>query len=417
MNRRALFPAIAVAVGIPLVTAATQIKPLTTSLQTQSTALVPVIEIPFELINRHIFLKVKVNNSRPLSFVLDTGDRFAIISLDRAKELGLKLQGEVRMGGAGAALSTGAFVREASFTIPGIPGFTQPVNLALPIGKIASGLGQDFDGIIGAEFIKEFVVEIDYQAQRIRLHDKNQFKYSGPGESIPIEIDLAGHGAGHPSLEAQVTPVGGAPIRGRFVLDIGSGGALALHSPFVTAHRLPGPTMKTIKAFGAGAGGEISGQIGRVSELQIGKFKINSPTAMFSQDKAGAFANPDLAGNIGTQITSKFKLFLDYGHDRIIFEPNSSFAEPFDRASAGLRLQAEGGDYRTFRVKDVLENSPASEAGMKAGDIITAIDGRSAAEFTLTKINEMFERPVSYKLTLQRGEQVVTLTLAPRKLV
>ncbi len=70
------------------------------------------VTIPFELVNRHIVLKVLVNNSRPLSFVLDTGDQLAIINLDRAKEMGLKLQGEIHMGSAGAAISTGSFVRD-----------------------------------------------------------------------------------------------------------------------------------------------------------------------------------------------------------------------------------------------------------------------------------------------------------------
>jgi membrane-associated protease RseP (regulator of RpoE activity) len=232
-----------------------------------------------------------------------------------------------------------------------------------------------------------------------------------------VQVNLIGHGSGHPIMDAEVTPVGGEAIRGRFVLDIGSGAALALYSPFVATHHLPGPNMKTIKALGAGTGGEITGQTGRVATLQIGKFKINNLTAMFSQDTAGAFADPNLAGNIGAQIASKFRLFLDYTRERIIFEPNSAFAEPFEQASGGLSLRAEGNDYRTFRIKTVLENSPASEAGLQTSDIITAIDGRSAAEFTLSRINEMFERPVSYKLTIKRGEQTLKVTLTPRKLV
>jgi C-terminal processing protease CtpA/Prc len=78
---------------------------------------------------------------------------------------------------------------------------------------------------------------------------------------------------------------------------------------------------------------------------------------------------------------------------------------------------AEGDDYRTFRVRAVLENSPASEAGLQKDDIITTVDGKSAKEFTLPKLNEMFERPVPYKLTIRRGEQTLQLTLTPRRLV
>jgi len=374
------------------------------------------IEIPFDLVNRHIIMKVKVGDSRPLSFVLDTGDKYSVISLDRAKELGLKLKGEVQMGGAGANMAQGAFIEDSSFTIPGLSGFSQPLSLALPIGRMASGLGHDFDGLLGFDFIKEFVVEIDYQARVLRLHDKGKFIYSGLGEAIPIDLKMR-HATGHPILEAEVTPNGGSPLKGKYVLDLGAGLALALYSPFVNRHQLLSTSPQHIKAFGAGAGGEIQGRVGRVAELKIGKFRISEPVTLFSQDTAGAFADSELAGNIGMQIASKFKLFLDYGRSRIILEPAASFPEPFDRASAGARVHAEGPGYRTFRVKNVLDNSPASEAGLQPDDIISAIDGKPATDFTLTKLIEMFERPVSYKLTVRRGEQILNVTLTPRRLV
>ena len=413
MNRRALFAIVVVA--LPL-SAAASLKLPSCSIQSTSKPATPAVDvaIPFELVNRHIVLKVQVNNSRPLSFVLDTGDQFAIINLDRAKELGLKLEGQVRMGGAGSQLSVGAFVRESSFTIPGFAGFSQPVTLALPIGNLASGFGQDFDGIIGSEFIKQFILEIDYQARLLKLHNKNSFAYSGSGESIPIQLDPHGH----PIMEAEVTPLGSDPVKGKFVLDLGSGLALALYSPFVTEHRLLGPNLKTIKALGAGgAGGAVKGQIGRVSELKFGNFKINNPITFFSEDKEGAFASADVLGNIGARIMSRFRVLLDYDHSRIILEPTSILAEPFDHAFSGLSVQAEGKDYRTFRITDVLEKSPASEAALQPNDIITAIDGKPAAEVSLTKLNEMFEQPVSYKLTVKRGEQTLQVTLKPRKLV
>ena len=110
-------------------------------------------------------------------------------------------------------------------------------------------------------------------------------------------------------------------------------------------------------------------------------------------------------------------MFLDYSHERIIFEPNSNFAEPFDRAFSGLRIRADGKDFRTFRVTDVLEDSPASEAGLLKNDVIIAVDETLAEALTLTKLNEMFERPVAYKLTVRRGDKTLHVTLTPRKLV
>jgi hypothetical protein len=351
----------------------------------------------------------------PFELVLDTGDQVAIVDLDLAKRMNLDLSGQVRVGGAGAAISTGAFVKNASFTIDGLEGFSQQVRMALPLGKTLSPrAGRDFEGIIGQEFIQQFVVEIDYLAQTLKLHDKAKFVYNGPGESVPIRLVN-----GHPIVEAEVTPFGaGAPLKGEFLFDIGAALALALYSPFVAEHGLLGPEAKTIRSLGgAGAGGETSGQIGRVTELKIGNYRIKSPFTLFSTDKAGAFATDQLAGNIGARVANKFRIFLDYDRKRIIFEPNSTFAAPYDNAQPGLSVVAEGGDYRVFRIRAVLENSPASEAGLQKDDIITTVNDLAAADLTLSKLNELFERPVPYKLTIKRGEQTLQVTLKPRQLI
>lgn len=380
---------------------------------TPATAPAPV-SIPFELVIRHIVLRVKVNNSAPLSFVLDTGDKVGLIDLGRARELGLNLHGELHVGGAGSTTLSGAFVKDAAWTLPGLEGFSQPIEAALPFGELSSRFGHDFDGIVGSDFIKKFVVEVDYRAGMIRLHDKNKFTYSGPGEAIPIQFNQQGH----PIVEGEVTPIGGTPIKGKFVLDLGSGGCLALYSPFVAENHLLSSGLKTIKLIGAGgAGGRTTGQVGRVAELKIGTFKIANPITDFSEDKGGAFASFALAGNIGEQVASKFKLFLDYDHKRIIFEPTASFGESFNRAQTGFALKAEGKDFTTFRITEVLDNSPASEAGLKMDDVITRVDDRPAAELSITKLGEMFERPIAYGLTIRRGDQSLQVTITPRRLI
>lgn len=376
------------------------------------TAARPIV-IPFELVNRHIVLKVKVND-RPLSFVLDTGDRFGVIDIDRARALGLTLQGTVKMHGAGEQSMDGAWVKDAKFTVTGLEAFSQSLTLALPVARLSSRFGQDFDGIIGSEFIGQFVIEVDYETRTLKLFDKDQYNYAGNGEVVPIKLNAAGH----PIIEAEVTPMGSAPVKGRFVVDLGSSLPLALYSPFVKEHQLLGPNLKTIKSVGGiGAGGETRGQIGRVSELSIGKFKIKQPITFFSEDQAGAFAISSVLGNIGAQIMNRFRVVLDYKRERIILEPNSLFGSPFDRAFSGFTLVAEGPDYRTFRIAQLLDNSPATDAQLQRNDVITAIDGKPLTELTLSVLNEMFERPVLYKLTVRRNDKTFTVNLTPRRLV
>lgn len=372
------------------------------------------VTIPFELVNRHVMLKATVGgSSRPLWVILDTGDKFAVLDLDAARELGLKLGKAVRVQGVGAE-TEGAWVDGTSISISGLSGFSQPVRLAFPLRNLADRLGHRFDGIVGSELIEEFVVEIDYEKRVVRFHDKEQFTYSGPGESIPIRLSSSGH----PVFEAEVTPVGKNPIRGELVLDIGASSALDLRSPFVAEHKLPGPNVKIVRQIGkAGAGGHSTGKMGRVAALKIGRFTFTAPVTFFSEDRTGSHAGSATIGSIGHQVAGRFKIFLDYSHDRVILEPSTAFSEPFHAVSSGLVLHGIGEDHKTFRIADVLESSPAAEADLREGDVIVSIDDQGASRWTLTQLLQAFERPVARKLTVVRGERTLHVTLTPRPLV
>lgn len=378
--------------------------------RTSTTAVV----IPFELVTHHIIIKATVNGSRPLSFVFDTGANQALVRMDVARELNLKLEGEVRTGGAGPGTQVGSQVRQATWSPVGLTGFAQPVSFALPMAELPSAMGRDIDGIVGGEFIRKFVVEVDYRARTLTLHEPRAFRYTGKGETLPIGFTSDNH----PVLTASVTPQSGRSIQREFLLDLGSGGALILHSPFVAEQQLLGQGIATVRSIGAaGAGGRSVGQIGRVDALQIGSFTLKNVLTMFSQDRAGALANPALAGNIGAQIANRFHVFLDYSRKQVTLEPSATFDDPYDRAFSGVALRADGPGYHTFRVREILEQSPATEAGIREGDVVTAIDGTPASDLTLSAIVAMFEKPVAYTLTLQRGGDTLTTTLTPRRMV
>src|SRR6185503_2721379 len=121
----------------------------------QRAAPVPVT-IPFELSNRHIIVKVSVNKSRPLSFVLDTGATTAIIRMNAAKELGLALHGSVNGRGAGPGSQAGTLVKNATWSLVRLDRFTQAITAALPFPDLPFALGREVDGIIGGDFIRQF---------------------------------------------------------------------------------------------------------------------------------------------------------------------------------------------------------------------------------------------------------------------
>src|ERR1700694_918179 len=100
-------------------------------------------------------------------------------------------------------------------------------------------------------------------------------------------------------------------------------------------------------------------------------------------------ASPEFDGVIGSEILRRFKVIFDYSRQRMILEPNRYFSESYEHDMAGMLLVTE----RTgFRVRQVIENSPATAAGLHEGDFISAINGKPAFSLTLEQMRVMFIR-------------------------
>ena len=145
--------------------------------------------IPFEMYFNEIFVQVRVNNSEPMWFVVDSGAGGWIVDRAHATRLGLHLEQETAQGtGAGSGTYDVSYVKDVSFTLLGF-------NIAVPlIGVIdlsahKSQIGREVEGLVGYDFFEKFVVEIDYGSRVIRLFDPATYHYSGVGESIPIMVD------------------------------------------------------------------------------------------------------------------------------------------------------------------------------------------------------------------------------------
>ena len=374
----------------------------------------PVASLPFEFFCNEILLRVKVNDRGPFWFLLDTGNPIGIIDMSTAKSVGLEMQGTVPVGGAGGGSLQGAIVKNGEFEIPGVDRFKGRISLAIPLEGIKPRLGHEIDGLLGADFIGRFVVEIDYYSKVIRLYDPDRYVYSGQGESIPLI-----RAGGRPSIHARIRVPGHEPIAGTFVVDLGSGLSLTLTNQFVRENGLLDSAQPKLEStIGVGAGGKTAALVGRVGSLEIGRFVIPNPVTSFSQDTQGAMATSALfEGNIGTQIMRKFKVILDYKSQRIILEPNPSFHDPLEFEMSGMNLVAEGPDFKHFKIVELIDHAPAAEAGLKIGDEITAIDGQAAMNLNLDTIHLIFVKPGPHQFRVKRGENEFQVKLEFRRLV
>jgi len=365
------------------------------------------LRIPFELFGSLILLQVRVKGSGPLRFILDTGADTSVIDAQRAKTLRLKPQGKiVATGAAGSAEAT--FTKGVSISLSGVE-LTGQTIYVLPL-EFLSGLGRKIDGVLGNDVLKKFVVEIDYLTGTINLYEPQSYRYSGSGESIPLTMD-----DGLLFVRASVTPQGLAPIEAKFEIDSGSTGAVLLNTPFVQRHNLLATVPKTVETNSGGVGGTAKMHRGRVNNVRLGRFVIDHPITHFSQATQGDYASSKYDGLIGDQILRRFKTIFDYSRRQMILEPNSHFAEPYEIDMSGIELVADGDE---LLIDEVDVDSSAAEAGVKGGDILLAINGRPAAEFTLDQIRTMFMQDgKEYLLSLKREGKVLEIKLRLKRII
>ena len=367
----------------------------------------PVAVIPFEISGNLIFLHVRVNKSDPLWFIFDTGASVSIIKQKRAESMRLKLVSDEKVfGGTPAA-------KGVSLNLTGAELVNQTI-FAAPIEALEPSVGRTIDGILGYDLCKNFVIEIDYSARRMNLYESENYQYQGSGETVPIIIE-----DNTPFVRARLTQSESNSAEGKFLIDTGASGALNVFGEFDDAHKFSSSLTKTLNSMGVGFSSKSQTRVGRIKRLQLGRLVIENLVATFprttgdepSEDEAGD-------GEIGGDILRRFKVIVDHARQRIILEPNALFAEPYQASLTGVAIAAEGSDFNTFKVRNVFSDSPAAEAGLRAGDIITAIDGKPAAELTAEQLRQMFRQEGrEYILKIKRGETLLQVTLRTRRLI
>lgn len=368
-----------------------------------------VARIPFEMNGGHIYIQGRVNHSQPLWFILDTGAHSSVINRERAQELGLKMEEGYQATGAGGTVES-ARISDVTFDFGGAALRNLTIS-TLPLNYLEDTSGRRMDVILGSEFFKSFVVEIDYETKHLKLHDPQGFVYRGAGEVLPLKFF-----DNHPYVRASIELPGREPIEGEFVIDLGSNFSVTLLPSFIKQHDLLKSVSKTVMTRGRGVGGEVQMPVGRIGGLRMGRYRLENPVTVFPA--TGTFGRDGKAGNIGSGIMTRFKLIFDYSRSRVIFEPNKDFSKPFEYDMSGLALTSRSPRFESVRVLRVLDDSPAAEAGFKPLDEIVAINNRPASEFRLMQLREMFRQiGREYQLEVKRGDDVMKLKLKTRRLI
>jgi Aspartyl protease/PDZ domain len=362
--------------------------------------------VPFELLNNHIYLKVRLNGKGPYLLLCDTGGA-NIVMPELAKELGLKPEGALQGRGVGEKSEDTGLVKVASVAV-GDATLRDQLFLVLPLGNWQEVEGVAGLGLIGYEVFKRFVATIDYERRRLTLGLHGA--YPSRPDAIAVPFKFNNH---IPQVEGTLDGIPGA-----FDLDTGARDSLSLLVPFVEKNDLKARYAPRFQGVtGWGVGGPSRGLVTRAKLLTLGGVRVERPVTELSVQSKGAFTDRYVAGNVGGGTLKRFTVTFDYAKQVVTFEPNASFARPdtFDRAGLWMNLVRD-----RFQVMDVIAGGPAAEAGLRVGDAIAAIDGRAVSELTLPGVRERFKTDppgTKVRLTVQSKGATRELTLVLRDLV
>lgn len=369
------------------------------------------LRIPIELVNNLVFVRTRINNSEPLWCVLDTGASATIVNERVAKELGLRAGRREKGTGTGGAIEVG-MIDGVSLSMPGVTVSDQTVG-AFPLDQFAPVAGRSVGGIIGYDFIKEFVIEIDYAANLLNLYEPASYDYKGAGEIVPVNLIER-----KPWARASLVLGDQQSFEGTFEIDTGGDSVMVISTPFIKKHKLGELIPNRRIGNSGGAGGMVRSSDGRVAGVRLGKFTLDRPIVTLIQAKAGEYATEKFDGIIGGEFFRRFTLIVDYSRRRVIFEPNKQLNDPVETDMSGLEFASEGEDFRQYVVNEVTANSPASEAGFKEEDVLTAIDSRPASAFTLEQIRALLRREgEEHTLTVRRGDETLNFRIKLRRLL
>jgi predicted aspartyl protease len=357
------------------------------------------VTVPFRYELGHIFVSVKVNGNGPFDAFLDTGGRLAMTP-QFAKQNKVDSTGQLPGSGTGPSTVSQAIAKVSTLEIGDIT-INNLIAGVIPMPTPANTL------LIGDEIFKRFAVRVDFDTLTLTFTPLNNFTYSGSGITVPF------HFAGE-IPEAAGTIDG---VSGDFMIDTGSGNSVELFPAFIKQHNLADrykPAFNVTSGYGIG-GAQTAG-VARAEKFSLGTASAQKTLVYLSNAQSGSFADTQIAGNVGGGFLHRFNLIFDYGRQEIIFEPNSHTSEP--DAYERLGVVVESSDHGCV-VTDVVPNSPADQAGIKSGDVITELN------FNKLRINDglWFEsqtlQPAGtvLQLRVKHGKETKDLSVTLRDLV
>lgn len=401
-------------------------------------------KISFKLINNLIVIPVEINGVE-LSFLLDTGVTKPIIFnfLNLTEELKINQTELIYIRGLGEGEPMEALrSRNNVVKIGDAINLNQDLFAVFdPSLNFAPRLGVPIHGIIGFDFLKDFVAEVNYSRKFIKVIPHNKYVKKKCNNCSSFDLEFHNN---KPYIQSEVE-INGKVKEVKLLIDSGGSDALWLFEN--KSSNIIAPNRFFRDFLGKGLSGSVYGKRSVIDKLKLDIFELKRVNVAFPDSTSISFARKikDRNGSLSGEVLKRFNLTLNYREKEIILKKNSNFNKPFSYNKSGVTIEHSGvrvvkeeEKYNSFAlgsndqaraeanivlstrykfslapafvIVELRENSPAHKAGLKVGDVIVTVNNKSTHMYTLQEVNQLFYEEEGRKIKFLIERDGVNMT-------
>lgn len=374
-------------------------------------------KLEFKQINHNVVVPVRVNDSDTLWFILDTGLGTSLISeLSPQDSLTINYAKKIKLHGLGPGESLEAYSSHKNdIHLEDIHFKNQDINVLLQdIFYLSLKAGSKINGIIGSTVFEKYIVEIDYDHNKLEFHKPEYYKHKKRKNTICLPLEFNNN---KPYIRTWITDTEGHRTSVKLLIDTGASLALWLQE----SENISIPKKNIYNIIGQGLNGDIHGNIGRIKNIEIGKYILNEPIASFPDTNAirTSIMNDHRNGSIGGDILRRFTITIDYPNKKICFKPNKSFKKAFLYNNSGIALETPYPGLKVFIISDLMDDSPAKISGIEVGDQILSLNNKMVQYLNLRMIYKTLSSidKKEIKITVLRKGKKRKFIILTRKMI
>ena len=267
---------------------------------TPTHAVATPVTVPMVYYHHVVLVGVRIANSGPYTFLLDTDTTPSAIDLALARKIGLRFNGPVGKGeGVGTASSAVLPLTIPSLSVGPIMA-TNVAALATDLSDISKRLHRTIDGVLGTSFLNGRVVQFDYGCRNLTF-----------SPSAPRLLATARFRSGNENVSNDAW-VGSKRLDVTF--DTGDAGYLFLTRKGIAA--LPAVVVRGGESVVVGYNGAEKARHALVTGLRIGGIRLPPTDAvLLAADESPYHLN------IGNRTLERFVVTFDYQHDLVKLSP------------------------------------------------------------------------------------------------